>query len=199
MRHIKPLLHVQLGLRILDVATGSADIPWRIARWARRHDRPARITATDLHPQMLELARRRCRAYPEITIEPADALQLPYPDASFDVSIMSLALHHFDDAQQPRVLREMARVSTRLVLVNDLERTWLNYLGARLLASTWWRGNRLTRHDGPLSVLRSFTRRELQRLGEQAQLGSRVERHFFQRIVLIGDARRASPAAVTTE
>lgn len=199
MRYLEPLLRTQGSLRILDVATGSADIPWRIARWARRHGLQAHVTATDVHPQMLELARQRCRDYPEITVEAADALRLPYADGAFDVALMSLALHHFEDAQQTRVLREMARVSTRLVLVNDLERTWLNYLGARLLAATWWRGNRLTRHDGPLSVLRSFTRRELQSLGASAHLGSRVERHFFQRIVLIGDPAKARDAAVMTE
>jgi hypothetical protein len=75
----------------------------------------------------------------------------------------------------------------------------LNYAGARLLAATWWRRNRLTRHDGPLSVLRSFTRAELQQLAVRAGLGNRVERRFFQRIVLIGDAAAAKDAAVNTE
>ena len=45
----------------------------------------------------------------------------------------------------------MARVA-RVVLVSDLERCWPNYLGSRLLAETWWRNNRITRNDGPLSV-----------------------------------------------
>lgn len=198
-RYVKPLCARQSEVRLLDVATGSADIPLRIAQWARRRHHRVRIVASDIHPQMLELARRRCRDYPEITVEPANALELPYETESFDASLLSLALHHFEGGQQTRVLREMARVSKRLVLVNDLERTRLNYVGARLLALTYWHGNRLTRHDGPLSVLRSFTRAELQAIGRNAGLGDRVERHFFQRIVLIGDARNARAAAVRTE
>jgi ubiquinone/menaquinone biosynthesis C-methylase UbiE len=198
-RYIKPLVARQGSVRLLDVATGSADIPLRIAQWARKRKLAVEIVAIDIHPQMLELARRRCRAHPEITVERADALALPYADGTFDASMLSLALHHFEGDAQLRVLREMARVSKQLVLVNDLERTRLNYLGARLLAVTYWRGNRLTRHDGPLSVLRSFTRKELQSIGRAAGLKDRVARHFFQRIVLIGDARSAKAAAVNTE
>jgi ubiquinone/menaquinone biosynthesis C-methylase UbiE len=198
-RYITPVIAQQGSVRLLDVATGSADIPLRIAQWARKRKLAVEIVATDIHPQMLELAQRRCRGHPEITVERADALALPYADDTFDASMLSLALHHFEGDAQLRVLREMARVSKQLVLVNDLERTRLNYLGARLLAATYWRGNRLTRHDGPLSVLRSFTRKELQSIGRAAGLKDRVARHFFQRIVLIGDARSAKAAAVSTE
>jgi ubiquinone/menaquinone biosynthesis C-methylase UbiE len=157
------------------------------------------IVASDLHPQMLAIARQRCRAFPEIQVQPADALALPFAGDAFDVAVLSLALHHFADEQQLRVLCELRRVARELVLINDLERTRLNYAGARVLAATWWRRNRLTRHDGPLSVLRSFTRAELQQLAVRAGLGNRVERRFFQRIVLIGDAAAAKDAAVNTE
>jgi ubiquinone/menaquinone biosynthesis C-methylase UbiE len=187
-RYIKPLLARRGRARILDVATGSADIPLQIAQWAQQHDHQVEIVATDLHPQMLDLARRRCAGYANIKVEPADALQLPYERGSFDVALLSLALHHFEAAGQLRVLREMARVARDVVLVNDLERTWLNYLGARFLGVTYWRGNRLTRHDGPLSVLRSFTRAELQAIARNAGLRGEVHRHFFQRIVFVGEA-----------
>lgn len=199
LSHIKPLLQKHAPLRLLDVATGSADIPCAIARYARRHGQRVTITATDVHPQMLEIARERCRSFPEIVIEAADALRLPYQDNSFDVVTLSLALHHFNNAEQPNVLRELARVSSRIILVNDLARTRLNYLGSQLLGLTVWRHNRLTRHDGPLSVLRSFTPAELQNVADRAGLRGKVHRHFFQRIVLVADARSAKPAAVDTE
>src|SRR4051812_48892892 len=44
-------------IRILDVATGSADIPLAIAQWAQRQGRRVHITAVDLHPVTLDLAR----------------------------------------------------------------------------------------------------------------------------------------------
>jgi SAM-dependent methyltransferase len=197
-RYIRPLLNQQHALRILDVATGSADIPHEIAHWARKHGHRVEIVATDVHPQMLELAERRCAGSAEIRIEHADAVALPYETSSFDVAMLSLALHHFEAADQRRVLQEMARVA-RLVVVNDLERTWLNYIGALLLSQTYWRGNRLTRHDGPLSVLRSFTREEMEEIAEGAGLRGRVHRHFFQRVVFVGVAPTDNVAARRTE
>ncbi|HEY0673326.1 MAG TPA: methyltransferase domain-containing protein [Longimicrobiales bacterium] len=199
LHYLEPIVLQQPATTILDVATGSADIPVNIVRWARREQRRVRIVAADLHPQMLEVAQLECTGYPEITLQRLDALHLPYADNAFDISLLSLALHHFPDELHTRVLCELARVTRTLVLVNDLERTRLNYLGARLLGATYWRGNRLTRHDGPLSVLRSFTRAELQRIGRAAGLGDRVDRRFFQRIVLVGDAASAKAAAVNTE
>ena len=62
----------------------------------------------------------------------------------------------------------------------------------RVHATDVWRGNRLTRHDGPLSVRRSFTARELERLAHDAGFaGARVYRHVPFRVVLVipaGDA-----------
>jgi SAM-dependent methyltransferase len=189
LKHVRPLLRAGRNVRILDVATGSADIPVAIAELARRRGCHVEIVATDVHPQMRELARLRCHAHPEITVQSADALQLPYAARSFHAALLSLALHHFEGREQLRVLQEMSRVSSEVVLVNDLARTRLNYLGARLLGATYWRRNRLTRHDGPLSVLRSLTRRELQDLAQKAGLHGRVHRHFFQRLVLEVDVR----------
>jgi SAM-dependent methyltransferase len=199
LKHIHPLLQKDARVRVLDIATGSADIPREIAKHARRQQRSIEIIATDVHPQMLEVARAQSRAFPEIVIQQADALQLPYEANSFDVVTLSLALHHFESSDQLRVLREMARVSSNIILVNDLARTRLNYLGSRILGMTVWRRNRLTRHDGPLSVLRSFTAAELQDLATRAGLRGKVHRHFFQRIVLVAEARSANSAAVNTE
>lgn len=186
LRTLDAIAGARADLRILDVATGSADIPLAIAEWARKRDMNLRITATDLHPQMRAIAAERTRGCADIHVESADALDLPYPDASFDVVLLSLALHHFEPDDQLRALREAARVARDRIVVNELERCLPNYLGARLLAVTRWRANRLTRHDGPLSVLRAFTGTELRSITVRA--GLRVlslRRHFFHRLVLV--------------
>jgi SAM-dependent methyltransferase len=187
-------------LHILDIGTGSADIPISIDRWARRRARAVRITATDLHPQMLEIAMDRTRSIPTITVEAANALDLHYPPASFDVVLMSLTLHHFERADQIRALRSAAHTARRAVIVNELERCVPNYIGARLLALTRWRQNRLTRHDGPLSVLRAFTRSELLEIAHEAGITVRtVTRRFFYRLVLVGQADATAPDRMADE
>lgn len=170
---------------LLDVGTGSGDLPRAIARWAAETHRAVRITASDAHPQMVELARAACAAEPAIEVRHADALALPFDDATFDVALLSMTLHHFDTDERTRALAELARVTRHGVVVGELERSWPAYVGARLLASTVWRGNRLTRHDGPLSVRRAFTTRELADAARAVGLRDvRVTRHPLFRLVL---------------
>jgi SAM-dependent methyltransferase len=187
------------GGAVLDIGTGDGDVPRAIARRARARRDPLRIVGCDLHARTVAIAEARCRAEPAIAVIRADALALPFPDGTFDVALLSLTLHHLGDDDQLRALREAARVSRRGIIVNELARTWPNYVGARLLAATLWRRNALTRHDGPLSVLRGFTADELRDRARAAGLrGARVERRFFYRLVLTADGalpRATQPTA----
>lgn len=195
LRHLAGLLPAGPA-RILDVGTGSADLPLAIAGWAGR-GRDVRVTAVDLHARTLEIARGRVRARqgPEnagrIQFARADGLRLPFATGTFDIALLSMTLHHMEGEDRVGLLRELARVARGGdIVVGELERTLPNYLGARLMAATLWRRNPVTRHDGPLSVLRSFTPGELMELAGRAGLGEpRVDRHFFYRLVLRAEAR----------
>lgn len=188
IRHLAPRLATGRTTYVLDAGTGSADVPRALVRWARRHGRPIHVVAADLHPQIVEIARRRTADDPEITVKRADVRRLPFRDGAFDLALLSLTLHHFDDADQLCALRELRRVARRAVLVNELERNWPNYLGARFLAATVWRRDRITRHDGPLSVLRAFTPDELLDRARRAGLPTpSVHRGFFCRLMLVAD------------
>jgi ubiquinone/menaquinone biosynthesis C-methylase UbiE len=185
LHHFERTIPARGVVTVLDVGTGFGDLPRAAVRWARRNGRTLHVLATDAHPQMLELARARSTGFSEIQFAQVDARRLPFRDRSFDCALMSLTLHHFEGDDTVRVLRELARVSRGTVIVSELERNWPNYLGARLLSATIWRGNRLTRHDGPMSVLRAFKRAELLEMGRVAGLHNpRVWRHFFFRLIL---------------
>jgi ubiquinone/menaquinone biosynthesis C-methylase UbiE len=172
--------------RILDVGTGSADLPLAMADWASRQGRRVRVTAVDAHPLTLEVARRQTASAPDVRIVGGDGIQLPFPDASFDLAVLSMTLHHMEGADVVGIVRELARVARGgKVLVAELERSVLHYLGARALAATVWRNDPITRHDGPLSVRRSFTPRELRSIAVEAGLRHpRVHRHPVFRLVL---------------
>ncbi|HEX2080593.1 MAG TPA: methyltransferase domain-containing protein [Longimicrobium sp.] len=179
--------HPRARYRVLDVATGSADIPLRIAAWARARGIGMDIVATDNHPTTLELARRHAAGEAAVRVEAADALRLPYGDDAFDVALISTALHHFDAREELlRVLGEMRRVARIGGIVNDLRRSRPALAGARLLAATVWRTHPVTAHDGPLSVRRAFTPAELDELARAAGLpGARVHRHEPFRVALV--------------
>lgn len=142
-------------LAILDVGTGSADIPEAMVAWAGRRGLRPRVLATDASEVILRLASPTA-----VEVAVADGRYLPFGDRSFDLVTCSLLLHHLDPAGAVELLREMWRVARRGIVVNDLVRNRLALLGAWLVCYLWSR-NPLTRHDGPLSVRRSYTLDEI--------------------------------------
>ncbi len=72
-------------IRLLDVASGSADIPRAILAWCdrARPDIRLSITAADLHPVTLEIARSRS-SDTRITFVRADAMRLPFLGGAYD-------------------------------------------------------------------------------------------------------------------
>jgi len=189
LRHLADLVarNPREHYRILDVATGSGDIPLHIAAWAREEDLDVDIVATDNHETTLELAREHLAGERSVAAAFADAKRLPFADEEFDIALISTALHHFDDERDcVRVLRELHRVSRIGFIVNDLARSRTALAGARLLAATVWRRHPVTRHDGPLSVRRSFTPAELRALAARAGFTrARVHAHFPFRVALV--------------
>ena len=153
---------------LLDVASGSADIPIAIARAAQRAAIDLRITVTDRSPQIVEVARERCAGLPTVTVEQQDALALPYADAGFDVALCTLALHHFAPDAAQALLYSMARVGRR-VLVYDVVRSPLAYAGVVALTRLG-RMHPMTCHDGPVSVRRAYSAAEASALAASAGL-----------------------------
>ncbi|MHB8645299.1 MAG: methyltransferase domain-containing protein [Thermomicrobiales bacterium] len=192
LRHLPELLvGVSRGtpVTLLDIATGSGDIPRALIRWGGRRGYDLRVQATDVSEEVLAVARRETAGEPAITLEACDARALPYPTGAFDIAICSLALHHFRRAEAVQVLAEMGRVARRGVILNDLTRTWSGYVGAWLLGNVTTR-NPLTRHDAPLSILRAFTPDELAAMAREAGLTDiKITSHLFWRMALL--ARRS--------
>ena len=94
------LAQVRPGDRVLDCATGTADLALQF------HHARSRVVGTDFCEEMLGPARRKVRGAVELAV--ADAMQLPFADASFDVSSIAFGIRNVDDPV--RCLREMARV-----------------------------------------------------------------------------------------
>jgi len=107
--------------RFLDVATGTADLAIAAARrWPG-----VTVTGVDFAAPMLEVGRRKVRdagLEPRIQLAEADALALPYPDASFDVSAIAFGMRNIPD--KPRALAEMRRVTVPGGQVMVLEMTF---------------------------------------------------------------------------
>jgi 2-polyprenyl-3-methyl-5-hydroxy-6-metoxy-1,4-benzoquinol methylase len=173
------------ALHVLDVGTGAADIPAAVVAWARRRRIPVRVTAIDSAPHIAAAARVAVRDVPEITVEQRDLFELAAAGRRFDVVTASLFLHHVPPERTPEALEAIDRLAVRGVVISDLLRSPLTWAAVGALA--WVTGNRIVRHDAPLSVRRAFTVHELGRLATAAGfLHLRARREGRFRVSLAG-------------
>jgi ubiquinone/menaquinone biosynthesis C-methylase UbiE len=167
---------------LLDIATGSGDVPRVLSRSAADRGIELDLIASDISGDVLDDARQQTG--PTIALVRHDAVALPFADDSVDVVTLCLAAHHLDPPALTAALAEAWRVSKRAVIVSDLERGRLAYAGARLMALVL--RNPLTSHDGPVSVLRAYTAREIAVIARRAGLQQmRVRRHTPFRMTLV--------------
>jgi SAM-dependent methyltransferase len=159
--------------RILDLATGSGDIPRAIAAWAAKAGIDVSIDAVDAQRSTLEIARRRSTAFPKLRFHEGDIRNFGEgntrdPDAAgWDVVLCSLALHHFSEPDAVLVLRHIASLAGRHALVSDLRRCAPGTVGVDLLTAVWMR-EPMTRNDARASVRRAFAFDELSALARSA-------------------------------
>jgi SAM-dependent methyltransferase len=171
------------AIRILDIGTGSADVPRAILAWADRRGFDVRVTGIDLHEQTIAAAA--ANSDPRLTLLRCDALAMPFAENSFDYCITSTFLHHLDDTDVVKVMAAMGRLAKRGVIIADLIRNRRAYFWISLVAQFT---NPVVRHDGPVSVAQAFTRNEAIALRDAAGLGfTTYHKHFGHRFVLVGE------------
>jgi hypothetical protein len=153
-------------LRIVDLATGSGDIPRLIVDYTRTIDASVEIDAVDRQPATLEAARKLSTEYPDISYREANILEWN-PDRQYDIALCSLALHHFSNDDATRLLRGCREMSKQFVLVSDLRRNLFLTLGVYFLTAAVFR-EPMTRYDSRLSVTRAFSFSEMRELALRA-------------------------------
>jgi 2-polyprenyl-3-methyl-5-hydroxy-6-metoxy-1,4-benzoquinol methylase len=153
-------------MRIVDLATGSGDIPRLIVDHARKIDAKVEIDALDRQSATLEIAKKLSAAYPEISYQETNILDWSAAEA-YDIVLCTLVLHHFSDKDAVSVLRRCRESSRHFVLVSDLRRGFLATIGVHLLTGLIFR-EPMTRHDARLSAERAFSFSELRQLAVRA-------------------------------
>lgn len=171
-------------VRVLDVASGAADIPAAVAQRLRSGGHSPFVVASDINEDILRAARAHNSAATGMVYLAADATRLPFTDGAFDAVTCSLALHHMLPGEAIAMLAEMRRCAARGIVVNDIVRSWLTYYGA-IIATRLGSRNALTLHDGPLSARRAFTTAEMQQLARSAGLkASHWDSFLFYRVAM---------------
>lgn len=162
--------------RLLDVGYGGGDMLRAIAKWAAKRGIVADLVGVDLNPRSEAAAKSATPAAMPIRYITGDYADLAHED--FDFIVSSLVAHHMSRAELIAFLRFMDRNAARGWFINDLHRHSFAWLGYPLLA--WlMRWHPIVRHDGRLSIARSYRPEEWPPLLDEAGVGrARVRRIF---------------------
>ena len=138
------------SFRLLDVGFGDGDMLRRIARWAKAKGIEAELAGVDLNPRSEQAARAHGGDIRYVTGDYADLADEPW-----DVIVSSLVAHHMTHDQLVAFLRFMEAHASAGWFVNDLHRHGFAHWGFPVLA-TLARWHPIVRHDGTLSIARSY-------------------------------------------
>lgn len=139
--------------KLLDVGYGDGDMLRRIARWARACGIEPELVGVDLNPRSALAAAEHAAPDPAIRYLTGDYAD--HAGAEWDFIVSSLVAHHMSHHQLVTFLRFMQAQAARGWLVNDLHRHAVAHRGFPILA-TLARWHPIVRHDGTMSIARSY-------------------------------------------
>ena len=159
--------HTGSALRILDIGSGICDIPLAVSRWASRYGIPLHFTCLEKADHAVEIARAQLvrAGNPSVQLIQEDVFT-HQPSEPYDFAVASMCFHHFNDAQILMLLQRLNGFVLNSILINDLRRSRLAHLAARLLLATT---PPEVRHDALLSIRRGFKITELSALLDQLE------------------------------
>jgi len=173
-------------MTVLDVATGSGDVPVQMLRFAERRGIHLDVHACDISQTALDFAKGSHKENTSISFFLLDIISDPIPQM-YDVVTCTTFLHHLARNDAHKALAKMRDAARRQVVIVDLERGTLNWLLVWLGCHVLTRSS-IVHFDGPQSVRAAFTMSEIRSIAVDVGFRSlRLYRSWPCRFVLVGD------------
>jgi ubiquinone/menaquinone biosynthesis C-methylase UbiE len=162
-------------LKILDIGSGSSD---------------NLIAAKNLYPHLqiisidknLGILSNSANTLLKIN---SDALHLPIKNESCDIVHVALFLHHFNEKQIEKLLKEFLRISKIGIIINDLQRSFIALVGIKILTLLFSKSE-MVKNDAPISVKRGFNRFELTDIFRNSGISNyRIKRRWAFRWMIV--------------
>lgn len=159
-------------IRILDIGSGTCDIPLAITKWARKKSLKIEFTCIETNETALKVASENIKK------SGLDSIELRHESIfelncrqHFDYIIGSLFFHHFQNEQILTIIEKLRSYVFKGILINDLRRNPISFAGCSVLVCLL---SKDLKHDALLSIRKGFKSEELFRLLSGVQ-GAHVE------------------------
>jgi 2-polyprenyl-3-methyl-5-hydroxy-6-metoxy-1,4-benzoquinol methylase len=166
---------------ILDVGCGGGDLLQYLAVHLRKEGFRFSLTGVDVNSAAVGVAEARTKAWREVRVIHG---QVEEAGGFYDAAVASQVLHHLSPSDAAAMLKSVYARISRGIVISDLLRSRAAYwlVKAAVYATTT---DRMHRHDGPLSVLRSYSDEEIGRMMKEAGVSSFSIRNLFPRKFIV--------------
>lgn len=164
--------------QLVDIGCGGGDMLRVISDWAEKQGLPIDLEGVDANPNTIELAKTRLSDKPSIVLSTQNVFDEDFQKEKASIISCTLFTHHFTDEELVTLLLAFQEKVSLGIVINDLHRHPLAYHSIRLLTRIFSKSN-MVKNDAPLSVLRSFSRKDWQRILKKAGIKNYSLRWFW--------------------
>ncbi|MFK8059893.1 MAG: methyltransferase domain-containing protein [Polaribacter sp.] len=150
---------------IADIGCGHGDILRDVAKFGRKKGYKFKLIGIDANPAAIEYANELSTEFPELSFIVEDIFSDDFKNRQFDVVLATLFFHHFKEKPLVSFLEDTLKHTQKAIIVNDLHRHKLAYYLFKLLSL--FIKNKMIIHDGLVSVLRGFKRKDLEKMSNK--------------------------------
>jgi 2-polyprenyl-3-methyl-5-hydroxy-6-metoxy-1,4-benzoquinol methylase len=157
--YIKPLYLVDLGC-------GGGDILRLIDAQLKRKNIETNLLGIDANPAIIQFAQNHTEQH-NISFEASNIFSSSFQKKKFDIAVATLFFHHFKNEELISFLKQLNHQVTTGIVINDLHRHWFAYYSIKWLTALFSKST-MVKFDAPLSVARSFSRKDWQEILKSA-------------------------------
>jgi 2-polyprenyl-3-methyl-5-hydroxy-6-metoxy-1,4-benzoquinol methylase len=160
--HLSRFSHTR-DITIADLGCGGGEMLRIIDRWGRKNNLKVRLVGIDANPNIIAFAKRNLKDCPGIRFETVNIFSSEFRDLKYDIVIGTLFYHHFSNDQLAMFFKQLQKQVALGYIINDIHRHWLAYYSIKILTRLFSK-SAMVKYDAPLSVLRSFKKKELEKI-----------------------------------
>ncbi len=159
------------SITIADLGCGSGEMLRILARLAAKEKRNVVLIGFDANPNIIDYANAHSKEFKKLTFKAVNVFSKEFQEQKFDFVLATLFMHHFSEEELVTLFSSLKRQTKSAIIINDIHRHPLAYHSIKLLTHYFSR-SAMVQFDAPLSVLRAFTKPDLQRILVDAKIGS---------------------------
>ena len=148
---------------IADVGCGGGDMIRIMAKWAKEKNVDCQFIGIDANPNIIQAAEKNLKDLSNVKFVCQNVFDRNFLQEKVDIITCTLFTHHFTDEELILMFQNFKESTGIAMVINDLHRNPLAYYSISLLTQLFSKST-MVKNDGPLSVLRSFRRKELENL-----------------------------------